>query len=196
MTSTWHDISYLASGTPTQQRAYRSLTKLSILDSLSQYDATLVSTVCNDIDIPGSDLDIICYTPDFTQFQEHATKLFSSMPAFAIHTHESEPPALVVQFHTDEFEFEIFAQSIPVSQQNAFRHMLQTNRVLNVGGERWRQAIRQLKLSGLKTEPAVAQLLHLTGDPYQAILALETVSDTELVTLIQKNSAELPNNRG
>lgn len=196
MTSTWHDISYLASGTPTQQRAYRSLTKLSILDSLSQYDATLVSTVCNDIDIPGSDLDIICYTPDFTQFQEHATKLFSSMPAFTIHTHESEPPALVVQFHTDEFEFEIFAQSIPVSQQNAFRHMLQTNRVLNVGGERWRQAIRHLKLSGLKTEPAVAQLLHLTGDPYQAILALETVSDAELVTLIQKNSAELPNNRG
>jgi hypothetical protein len=194
MTLNWQDISYLASGTPTQQRAHRTLTDLAILDSLSQYDAILVSTVCNDIDIPGSDLDIICYAADFAHFQDHVIKLFGSMPGFAIHKHESQHPAIVVQFHSDDFEIEIFAQDIPVTQQNAFRHMLQTNRVLTIGGERWRHAIRQVKHSGLKTEPAVAQLLNLPGDPYRALLALEAVSDAELTALIQKNSAELPTN--
>ncbi len=195
MVSKGHSISHLASGTPTQRRAHRALTELGILEFLSQYDATLVSTVCNDIDIPGSDLDIICFSSDFRQFREHATKLFGSMLGFAIHEHASAPPAIVVLFRTDDFKFEIFAQNIPVSQQNAFRHMVQTNRVLTIGGESWRHAIRHLKLSGFKTEPAVAHLLRLEGDPYQAVLDLEAVSDAELSARIRTHSNCLPANR-
>jgi hypothetical protein len=68
MISRWHDIEYLAHGTEAQRRAHRTLKDLGILSELAPYDATLVSTVCNDIDIPGSDLDIICYTDDPEKF--------------------------------------------------------------------------------------------------------------------------------
>ena len=191
MRSNWHDIEYLASGTETQQRAHRALTQLHILTVLAPYDATLVSTVCNDIDIPGSDLDIICHTSDHAHFIREVTRFFGRMPGFNVTKHNTKPPAVVIQFFTDGFEFEIFAQDIPIPGQNAFRHMTQTNRVLTIGGPPWRSAIRTLKLQGMKTEPAVAKLLGLVGDPYSAVLALENVSDEELAGRIRATRAPL-----
>lgn len=186
MISRWRDIEYLAHGTEAQRRAHRTLKDLGILSELAPYDATLVSTVCNDIDIPGSDLDIICYTDDPEKFLHHVSQRYGAMRGFTTTHHQTPRAAIVIQFFTDDFEIEIFAQNIPVSDQNAFRHMLQTNRVLKVGGSPWRSAIRALKLRGVKTEPAVAQLLHLPGDPYQAVLALEAVSDDDLTALIEE----------
>lgn len=188
----WRDIDYLATGTDVQRRAHQTLTQLGILTELAPYDATLVSTVCNDIDIPGSDLDIICYTVEPLRFIQHVSQRYGSMRGFTV-THHPEPrSAVVIQFFTDDFEIEIFAQNIPVSEQNALRHMLQTNRVLKIGGSLWRGAIRSLKLRGVKTEPAVAQLLDLPGDPYQAVLALETLSEEALTTRIRERKSQLP----
>jgi hypothetical protein len=87
---------------------------------------------------------------------------------------------LYVSFFTNSFEIEIFGQPVPTEQQNAYRHLVQINRVLVVGGEVVRQALRTLKVGGMKTEPALAQLLNLEGDPYQAVLALEEMDDVEI----------------
>jgi hypothetical protein len=46
--------------------------------------------------------------------------------------------------------------------------------------------VKLLKQNGIKTEPAFAQLLALQGDPYEAMLNLETYSDIELINLISK----------
>ena len=49
--------------------------------------------------------------------------------------------------------------------------------------------IRSAKLSGLKTEPAIAKLLSLSGDSFQAVLELEEYSDSELLSLIERRSS-------
>ncbi|GAA4445379.1 hypothetical protein GCM10023156_04920 [Novipirellula rosea] len=43
----------------------------------------------------------------------------------------------------------------------------------------------ELKQSGLRTEPAFAEALGLSGDPYVAILGLERSDDTELLELTE-----------
>lgn len=51
--------------------------------------------------------------------------------------------------------------------------MLIEHQILLEKGESFRQEIISLKKQGIKTEPAFAQLLGLSGDPYEAILRLE-----------------------
>jgi hypothetical protein len=48
--------------------------------------------------------------------------------------------------------------------------MITEFRILQLRGEEFRHDIIALKKSGLKTEPAFASLLGLSGDPYEALL--------------------------
>lgn len=43
-------------------------------------------------------------------------------------------------------------------------------KILAEKGDSFKQKILELKRSGIKTEPAFAQMLGLKGDPYQAVL--------------------------
>ena len=181
----WRDISYLRDGTERQRGAFTNLQESGVLERLRGYDPVLVSTVCLDIDIAASDLDIICESPDLELFATNVTTIFSSFQGFNVSRMESEEPAVVAQFFFDDWEYEVFAQRIPVERQNAFRHLIQIDRMLSCGGERWRETIRYLKRSGIKTEPAVAQALGLYGDPYQAVLSLEVLSDDELLATMR-----------
>lgn len=70
----------------------------------------------------------------------------------------------------DDFPAEIFAQNKPSNQQIAYQHMLIEHEVLINRSEEFRKEIIRLKDSGMKTEPAFAQLLNLKGDPFQALL--------------------------
>ena len=56
--------------------------------------------------------------------------------------------------------------------------------MLRFGGQQLREEIRALKRQGVKTEPAVAQLLGLPGDPYQAVLDLASLSDPEVANRV------------
>jgi hypothetical protein len=85
---------------------------------------------------------------------------------------------------TDGFEVEVFAQAVPVFQQKAYRHLVQIERVVTLGGIEMQKAIRALKCNGVKTEPSVAQILRLPGDPYQSILDLERLTELELKKLV------------
>lgn len=177
----WRNISYLEGGTPRQRLAYSCLTDLKILEKLKEFDPILVSTVCLDIDIPSSDLDIICEIHDPALFEAVVTEHFGRFSRFNVRRSESDPSAVVCQFFTDTFEIEIFAHNVPTERQNAYRHLIQINRVVSLGGAKTRESMRNLKVGGMKTEPAVAQLLQLGGDPYQAVLDLELVEDSEIV---------------
>jgi hypothetical protein len=77
---------------------------------------------------------------------------------------------VVAGFVSGGFVIEIFGQPAPVQQQNAWRHMLIENAILQEQGEEFRRQIIGLKKQGIKTEPAFAQLLGLSGDPYLALL--------------------------
>lgn len=180
MIRNWRDISYLEHGTARQREAFDCLHVLGVLNVLREFDPIVVSTVCLDIDTPASDIDIICEVHDSSSFKALLERHFSQLRGFTIRSTQSAADGIVCQFFTDDFEIEIFGQAVPTEQQNAYRHLVQINRVLVVGGDVVRQALRTLKLGGMKTEPALTQLLNLEGDPYQAVLALEGVDDVEI----------------
>lgn len=189
MSMNWRDIAYLASGTLRQRSAYDNLTDLRILEALADFDAVLASTVNTDIDIGSSDLDVICEARDLAAFEAQLVSLYGMKAGFEIRASDVSPPALVARFYHCDWEYEVFGQDVRIERKNAYRHLVQTHRVLVVGGEEWRKAIRMLKQQGIKTEPAVAQCLRLSGDPYQAVLSLELLSDEQLVRLIEKGLA-------
>ena len=64
-------------------------------------------------------------------------------------------------------------------------------RLVKIGGNEFIDRIRQLKESGLKTEPAICQLMGISGDPYAAVLDLEHWSEKELTKLLNFAQASL-----
>jgi len=188
MTRNWRDITYLRNGVDAQQRAFETLSRLQILPALRDYDPVLVSTVCLNIQTDASDLDIICEVHDHSRFIADVTRLFGNQSRFSTRGIDRTPVATIVQFFTPDLEIEIFGQALPVERQAAYQHLCQTYRVIRLGGERWRRAIQQLKLAGIKTEPALAQLLGLQGDPYQEVLRLRERDDGNLLGLLQRMS--------
>jgi hypothetical protein len=181
------DIKYLRTGSPAQRAAYTVLERHAVLPKLHAYNPRLVGTFPLDITVAGSDLDIICEVHDFAEFSQHVGQHFSQRPAYeAQRLQLADIPSLVISFYLDEFEIEVFGQPLPTEQQVGYRHMIVEARLLAVGGQALRNKIIALKTSKLKTEPAFAQLLALPGDPYQALLALETNSSQQLLQLIRK----------
>jgi hypothetical protein len=191
----WRDITYLQGGTERQRSAYGSLRESRMLEILGGYDPVLVSTVCVDVDIPSSDLDLICEAQDLEEFSTFLSSTFGNFRGFFLHRSDRSPPALVAQFFHGSWEYEIFGQNLPVERQAAFRHLVQIERVLGLGGPAWREAIRTLKLCGLKTEPALARCLGMEGDPYEGVLLLERLSDEELSADVWRMSSMLPKHR-
>ena len=76
----------------------------------------------------------------------------------------------IAKFKGNHFLIEIFGQTIPSQDQDAFRHMLLEAQILKEKGYIFTKKILHLKKSGLKTEPAFAKLLGLEGNPYDELL--------------------------
>ncbi len=181
----WNDITYLKRGNHRQRQAYAALHSLDVSNRLAEFSPVLVGTVPLSIDIFESDLDILCYARDLPAFAALLRELFGWKTNFEVKTKEIRGvPSVVAVFEHAGFPIEIFAQTVPVEQQNGYRHLLVEHRLLTQGGEEMAEAIRQLKQDGLKTEPAFAQYLRLDGDPYQALLDLEDLDDAALQKLI------------
>ncbi len=177
----WNDISYLKRGNHRQRQAYAALHSLDIFSRLTEFSPVLVGTVPLGIDTVESDLDILCHAQDLPAFAALMRTLFAWKTNFEVKTKEIRGVSSVVtNFEHAGFPIEIFAQAVPVEQQNGYRHLLVEHRLLALGGEEMAEMIRQQKQNGLKTEPAFAQYLHLEGDPYQALLDLENMDDEAL----------------
>ncbi|RZK25253.1 MAG: DUF4269 domain-containing protein [Hymenobacter sp.] len=179
----WQDPRYLAAGTSRQRRTYAILKDLGILTTLGAFDPVVVGTIPLAIDLPGSDIDIICEVAPAARpaFEQLLRTHYGHLPAFRLGPVRSGPsPALVSSFRYAQVELEVFGQALPTAQQHAFRHLVVEHAVLRAGGPTWRTAVRRLKEQGLKTEPAFAALLQLPGNPYEALLTLENLTPAEL----------------
>jgi hypothetical protein len=169
------DIDYLKRGSPTQRQAFEVLSDSKILTLLGNFDATLVGTFPIGIDIEGSDLDIACRFSDRTDFESTITSYFGKSDRFSIRRKRLDSGfAVIATFFFKGFEFEIFGQDIPVSQQHGYRHMILEHKILEREGEAFRREIIELRKSGVKTEPAFAKLLGIEGDPYIGLLEFES----------------------
>ena len=167
-------IEYLKHGNKKQKSAYLDLKKHTVLDRLLAFNPILTGTIPIDIDIPNSDLDIICECKNHDAFSLFLKQQFSEYQDFKVYqTIQNTIPSTIATFKTDQFLYEIFGQGIPSKQQNAYRHMLIENEILKQKGHQFIKDIVSLKLKGFKTEPAFAKLLGLKGNPYLALLALE-----------------------
>lgn len=177
----WFSLAYLRAGNPRQQAAARALAEAQVLEALAEYDPVLTGTIPLGIDLPASDLDVICAASDLAAFEQTARQAFSRHAGFELkHKIHQDLAACVVNFWAGGFEIQLFAQPRPVRQQNAFRHMLVEARLLDLGGAAARQAVLAQRQRGLKTEPAFGAVFHLPGDPYLALLELSDLSEAEL----------------
>lgn len=180
----WRDLSYLAAGTENQRRAWSALRLLGLPERLNSFDPVLTGTFPLALEIPGSDLDLICEVHDLDRFAAEVKRLFSSMTDFEFHIslHQSLPSAVCnfVAGDGSGLPVQLFGQPCPTERQHAYRHMVMEARLLDLGGPAAAAAIRAMKLAGAKTEPAFAAYFGLTGDPYQALLDLEGLSASEL----------------
>ncbi len=168
----FEDISYLLKGNDKQRRAYETLKKYRVLDLLQKFDPILTGTIPINMDIETSDLDISCCYSDKNEFIDAVKHSFSHEKQFVLRE-SSEFNSVMCNFWLDDFELEVFGQSIPTKQQHAYRHMLIEHQLLEERGEAFRQEIMALKKQGYKTEPAFGIALGLKGNPYEELLKFE-----------------------
>ncbi|WP_052958764.1 DUF4269 domain-containing protein [Maribacter thermophilus] len=177
MTHSFKHIDYLKHGNKRQKIAYYEIKKYQVYDKLKNYDPIVTGTIPIAIDLPESDLDIICQCQDHKAFSKHLQEQFGDQNEFKLATiSQNGVLATIASFSTPHFEFEIFGQNVPVEKQNAYRHMLIEHLILQQKGSEFRKAIVELKASGLKTEPAFAKLLGLPGNAYEELLKLNLAS--------------------
>lgn len=180
----WRNINYLKNGSPVQVKAYNCLNKLGILDSLAEYNPTLTGTIPIGISVKESDLDIACRFFDADRFERVVESIYGKQKDFKIEQKEKAGYWVVVaNFNYEGFDIEIFGSAYPVVAQNSYRHMLIEDRILKLLGEDFNKEVVKLKETGIKTEPAFADLLKLEGDPFYELLQLESYSDKEIKKL-------------
>lgn len=167
-------IEYLKQGTERQQQAYQVLTRYHVMEQLKDFEPILVGTVPIQVDIPSSDLDVVCYLAGHQLFVSVLTTCFGQEKNFKIRQSEAQGTTVVVaNFELDDFEIEVFGQNTPSKQQLGYRHMVVEHGLIVKHGEAFRQGVVDLKLKGYKTEPAFGKLLNLGDDPYAKLLDYE-----------------------
>lgn len=177
----WDDLTYLNRGSERQREAFRVVIELDIFSVLAEFEPLLAGTFPLGIETPQSDLDIICFAEDLAYFAEVASGAYGDQEDFDLYqTEKNGLPTLVCRFHVREIPIELFAQPRHSEEQNAYRHLLAEARLLREGGEEATRAIRDLKLEGVKTEPAFGHYFCLPGDPYETLLTLADASAEEI----------------
>ncbi|EZH72570.1 diadenosine tetraphosphate hydrolase [Aquimarina atlantica] len=170
----FRNIEYLKFGNIRQRKAYDTLLRLDIMKILRAYTPILTGTIPIAIDVPQSDLDIICECKDHAKFTNLITESFEKEKDFVVTTRTyDETKRTVCRFQSNGFDIEIFGQNIPAEQQDAYRHMIVEYKILKEKGVEFRSKIKELKSNGVKTEQAFAKLLGLKGDPYKELLNLK-----------------------
>ncbi|SDT05691.1 DUF4269 domain-containing protein [Winogradskyella sediminis] len=174
MIENFRNIEYLEFGNERQKLAFSEIKKYQILEKLEKYDPILTGTIPIGIDLPESDLDIICECQNHSEFKTYLSENFSNKKDFKVYsTKQNGIESTIAEFKTDNFLFEIFGQNIPTEKQNAYQHMIIENRILKEKGSEFKQEVKKLKSIGIKTEPAFAKLLGLNGNPYSELLKLK-----------------------
>jgi hypothetical protein len=169
-----------------------ALTQTGVLSRLAPFDPHVAGTPPLDLDIPGSDIEILCHAPDADAFVAAVWEHFGELSCFAVHQWTRDGQPVIVRFHASGWEFELFAAAEPVDRQVGWRHFRVGRRLLALGGVALCEAIMARRNAGMKTEPAFAAALGLQGDPYRLLLMLDGQSDEALIDLLQKRPVALP----
>jgi GNAT superfamily N-acetyltransferase len=153
-----------------------------LLRVLRPFTPLIAGTFPLGLQVDDSDVDILCCAEDLDAFELAVRQGLDEAVVFD----RSTVGASVFTCDDRGLRVEVFCQAVPVHAQNGFRHMVVEGRLLQAGGIRLFDVVRQLKRAGMKTEPAFARALRLDGDPYAALLALENLDDRALRKLLEE----------
>ncbi|MGN7997759.1 DUF4269 domain-containing protein [Sphingomonas sp. 22176] len=151
-----------------------------VLTHLAAFDPHVAGTPPLGLDLPDSDIDILCHAPDPQAFASAVWEACRDLPGFAMWQWQGSDRPVIARFHCAGWVLELFGQACPVAEQLGWRHFAIERRLLALGGETFRAAVMARRQAGAKTEPAFAQVLGLAGDPYAALLTLEQLDDDTL----------------
>lgn len=155
-----------------------------ICAALAPFDPRTIGTPPLGLDVPGSDIDIACHAPDPDAFGAYVVHRFGREPGYAIRRWRGDGASVICRFERRGWPIEIFGAPEAVAAQTGYRHFAIESRLLALGGKTLHAAVRAARMGGLKTEPAFAAVLGLTGDPYTALLALEPLDDRDLAARV------------
>ena len=168
------------------RRSYEAaLDECDVLEALAPFDPRIAGTPPLGLDLPGSDIDVLCFAPDAHAFTDIVWHNFSNAPAFMAKQLVRAPRPVVASFEVTGWRIELYGEAIPVEQQRGWRHFAVEQRLLALGGDDLPVAVLALRGQGMKTEPAFAAALRLRGDPYLALLDLGEQDDETLVSVLQ-----------
>ena len=166
----------------------KALAESGVLPRLAVFDPHVAGTPPLGLDLPSSDIDVLCYAPDPVRFAEAVWHSFSDCPGFAMWQWQGADRPVVARFHCAGWVFELFGQARPVVEQVGWRHFNIERRLLALGGQVLFAAVMAQREAGAKTEPAFANVLGLEGDPYAALLTLESLDDAALEARLRQAS--------
>jgi hypothetical protein len=162
----------------------QAIDRLRVIDVLREHDPHIAGTLPLGIDVPGSDIDLLCHAPDADAFAQLVWSAFGDQSGFSIRQWTGDERPVIASFEAHGWPFELFGHPSPVPLQQGWRHFEVQRRLLTLGGTRFRRAVMQRRRRGAKTEPAFAAALRLDGDPYAGLLAVHSWDNRQLSRLL------------
>lgn len=165
---------------------FSALKSSRILNYLKPFSPLIAGTLPLNLSVVESDVDIIISGDDLQIMKSQLINKFECYPDFIcdeklVHGERT----ILASFTFQEIKFEIFGQQTFSLKQKGYLHFLVEERLIKIGGEPFLNKINEARSLGLRTEPAFAKVLQLSGDPYEELLSLNKKSNQELKTLIQ-----------
>jgi Domain of unknown function (DUF4269) len=118
------------------RRSYEeALSECDVLGALAPFDPRIAGTPPLGLDLPGSDIDVLCFAPDAHAFTDTVWRNFSNAPAFMAKQLVRAPRPVVASFEVSGWRIELYGEAIPVEQQRGWRHFAVEQRLLALGGE-------------------------------------------------------------
>ena len=174
-----------AAGARDHQSYEEALARCGVLEVLASFEPRVAGTPPLGLDLPGSDIDILCFAPNMWAFADAVWRAFSEAPGFMAKQWVEAPRPMVASFEAAGWRIELYGEAIPVEQQRGWRHFAVERRLLALGGDGFRIAVLALRQRGMKTEPAFATALGQSGDPYLTLLDLGEQDDETLISALQ-----------
>jgi hypothetical protein len=122
--------------------------------TLAEFDPHLAGTPPLGVDLPTSDLDILCHAAEPEAFAVALWAAFSGETEFLLRQWIIVDRPVIASFIAHGWPFQVFGQKKPVKEQNGWRHFIAERRLLRLGGPTFRAAIMRERSRGVKQRPS------------------------------------------
>lgn len=166
-----HSSLYSVINLEKNEAVYKALMKSQVLSIFKDHHPLVAGTFPLGVYNSESDLDILLTSTDLQALAQTLQTHYGHYSNFKIDQLDVDGlPTLISHFTFENVPFEIFAQDRHPVEQVGYRHFQIEERLLKLGGKSFFEKVKALRLKGLKTEPAFAEALGLSGDPYKELL--------------------------